>query len=331
MHLVSKIYFKCLIVLLPFLLVLFSFVFIDPFGVIHNQTPRYETSSDYETTRLYLRNTENTKYNAFIFGNSKTLAFTSDDWKKHINNGVFYKFGAPGESIFNIYNKTKLITQNGDRLDHVIMVLDAAMIKNVANTNEYLQGPVYKHHPYTQDESWLTFYSAFFNYYLTDFFFLKVLKDCFKPPLTVSQKQDFLKTKKDFNPQTNEFCLSDLENEIRNKGFAEYYQNHLKEFNNGAKSRPSVKNLDPTDINYLSEIKKIFEEQRTDYNIIIGPVRNGIKFPEKATNALQVIFGKENIYDFSDYKKITGDSSYFYEWQHYRPVAGALMLDEIYH
>lgn len=327
----SKIYVKSLLLFLPLLLIILSFLFFDPFGIVHIKSPAYETSGDYQTTKLYLNNTKQVNYNSFIFGNSKTLAFRSEDWKRHVQ-GNFYKFGAPGESIFNIYNKVQLIEKEGDTLKNALLVIDLAMINNYMNKSPYLQGPVYKHHPYTQDESWLTFYGSFFKYYLTDGFFVKVIKARLLATPTAIEKADFLKARDSFDSITNEFYLSALEKEIQDKGFLGYYQNHASEFKTTSTKSSSIDlpRLNAGDKNYLSEIREVFDRHHCNYRIIIGPVLNGNSFPKNILNELENIFGAPSVYDYSSYTKISRDSSYYYEQSHYRPIAGAIILDEIY-
>ena len=327
----SYIYVKSLLLFLPLLIILLSFLFLDPFGIVYLKNSAYETSGDYQTTKLYLNNTKQVNYNSFIFGNSKTLAFRSEDWKRHVQ-GDFYKFGAPGESIFNIYNKIKLIEKEGDTLKNALLVIDLAMINNYMNKSPYLQGPVYKHHPYTQDESWLTFYGSFFKYYLTDGFFVKVIKESFLATPAVVEKTDFLKTQDSFDPSTTEFYLSALEKEIQDKGFFSYYQNHASEFKTTPTRTNSehLPNLNEGDKNHLFEIKQVFDNHHCNYKLIIGPVLNGPAFPKNILNDLKNIFGAASVYDYSNTIRISRDSSYYYEQSHYRPIAGALILDEIY-
>jgi len=328
---ILKIYFKIFILLLPLLLIVASFLIFDPFGIIHVDEPKYESSGDYQTTRLYLKNTRHIDYNSFIFGNSKTLAFTSNHWKKHVKNGVFYKFGAPGESIFNIYNKIRLIAEKGDRLDNALFVLDLAMIKNCNNRSPTLRGPVYKHHPYTQDENWLTFYASFFTYYLADYFFIRVInEELFKHGEQTTPIKNFLLTKEDYNKNTNEFYLRNLEEEIISKGFSEYYKAHENQFKVHKNSDNSQIRLKEQDIYFLSEINKELIMQKCKFKIILGLNLKDERCPAEIVTELNRIFGPKNVFDYSIPSKITTDSSYYYEHSHCRPVAGELILDEIY-
>jgi len=326
------IYGKALILFLPLLSIMASFIIIDPFGIIHSDNPKYEGSDDYYATELYLRNTKKIAYNAFVFGNSKSMAFLSTDWKKYVKDGVFFKFGVPGESIYNVYNKINLIDEKGDSLKNVILVLDAAMILNWKNTSSHLQGPVYKHHPLTQGESWLTFYAAFFKYYLSDFFFLNVIKEGLFSKEAKTKGNDFLQTKKVFNSNTNEFFLSDVENEIQNQGYLNYYKKHELEFKTPSSQTDSHNKIElhELDKQYLKEMKLLFEKHKCNYKIIIGPVWKNNPMPIEVKEELERICGKDRVFDFSDFEMINNDSTYFYERSHYRPIAGNLILNKIY-
>lgn len=336
---------KLLVILFPFLIMFGSFIIIDPFGVIHNEKPQSGTSDDFLSTELYIKNTDKIAYNAFIFGNSKTLAFRSKDWQKYVSDSLkAFKFGCPGESINNIYKKMKLIKEQGDRLDYALIVLDEGLFLNVNNTHKTFSGPVYKHHWKTTDDSRLDFYFTYFKYYLKDLNFIKYIdysifktyRNYMKGVINVPvADQNDLKTETANNNDdniTNEFYFSDIENEIASFGFGSYYANHkdlfsIKKLNTETTSNIFIK---PADIAHLKQIKNILKKENTKYKVIISLAFNQQKMNSENVKVLNEIFGKDNVFDFSGKNEIAADSSFFYESLHFRPIAGDLLLKKAY-
>lgn len=331
---VLTLYTKSLVLLIPLLLLMISFVVIDPFCIIHKRSGPYQTSDDFISTELYLNNTKHKNYNSFVFGNSKALAFRAENWLPHIKQGLVFKFAVPGESIFNIYNKVKLVLEKGDSIKHALVIIDNAMLSNFRNTSEFLQGPVYKHHPYTQDENWLTFYGDYFGFYLADGFFAEAISRYLsdsKEPKEILDTKDFTKGSKNYDSLSNEFYLGDLEIEICQLGFRGYFEKHFKtNENTGISALRNKVVLNREDAEYLRAIKKMFDSQNADYKIIAGPVWRKEGMPEEICKELRTIFNNETFYDYSKDKRFVYDSTLFYEKAHYRPIAGARILNEVY-
>lgn len=316
----------------PLLFLLLSFVIIDPFAILYKVNSVFVPSVDYKLTENYLSETKNTDYSAFVFGNSKTLAFKSKDWLSHINAKNVYAYGAPGESIENVLNKCHVIVKN-DSMKYALLIVDEQIIENYQNKTPYLQGPVYKHHPLTSNESVLSFYSFFLRCYINDFAFIDAMDLYIKNQSQVQPEYSFSKLNPNFNSSTGEFSQKHLEDEISKDGFSGYYTHHKNDFTKSIDIglvEKSKKKIHQEDVVNLEEIKKIFDKQNTEYYIIIGPTYGGGEFPAKYFEELQRIFSKENVFDYSDHVVFSSDSSGFYEHTHYRPWVGKKILDSIY-
>jgi hypothetical protein len=105
--------------LLPIIVLLSLYVSLDPFrifGAIEMERGHYIASSDdYFGVERYLANKRaGHHYNAFLFGNSKVMAFQQSALCSGISNCSFYNFGAPGESLLNIRKKLELAMESGD-------------------------------------------------------------------------------------------------------------------------------------------------------------------------------------------------------------------------
>lgn len=336
---ILKLYKYLFILSVPLIVLTVTFLITDPFGVLHNKSPLIDRSSDYLATEKYLYNTKNTDYNAFVFGNSKTLAFTSRDWKQILRDSmVFYKFGCPGESIYNIENKVRLIFNNGDKIKYAIILLDGQIINNIRNTDKYLNGPVYKHHRLTSNESLLSFLLSYYKYYINNFNFVKLMDyqitGEFKPYMAgiiTNPKRDAnIMETTETDHLTNEFYLNGLESEISTNGFYKYYLNHAKEFKRAKRISKKQPILGEEDVESLESIKEMLDASRTNYKIILAPDYNKVSVSGSSVKQLKEIFGAAHVFDFSGNNSITSDSTNFYESTHFRPLVGRYILEKVY-
>ncbi len=81
----------------------------------------------------------------------------------------------------------------------------------------------------------------------------------------------------------------------------------------------------------LRNMKKIFDQQHTQYRIVISPLYDQVKLSSRDVTVLQNIFGSENVFDFSGINTITADMHNYYEGSHYRPHVARQIMDSIYH
>ena len=340
---VFKLIKRILFITLPIWLIISSLLIIDPYGFYlpleKKQTALIPMSDDYIAFERYLSYTPKMHYNSFTFGNSKTLAYLTSDWKPHLKNARAFKFGVPGECIFNILNKLKLIDKKGDSIKNVLIVLDPKVFLNFKNTQKFFQGPAYLHHPYSTAGNSLEFYSSYLKYYFSDFAFWKVLQykltghyqesmaGIFKNPddwNTINAGLEFL-------PMSNEVINRKAEKEISDDSVL-YFNNNRSKFGNRDSLR--LKSQDwkiiAEDLEFLLEIKQIFDKHKTKYAIVLGPNFDQIPFSVSEKSKLEKIFNPENIYDFTGVNTITNCVSNYYEMSHYRIGVGKNLIDSIY-
>src|SRR5687767_13137701 len=90
----KKLFSFALIASIPLLVLLAGYIYYDPFKVLKHYDeyayfqpgPHVIPNRDFINTAIYLNNGEKEKYNSFVFGSSRTSAFTSTSWKKHLKD-----------------------------------------------------------------------------------------------------------------------------------------------------------------------------------------------------------------------------------------------------
>src|SRR5688572_15798010 len=292
----KKFLLKFLLFSLPVLILLALFAVYDPFKVVRHHDDFYagEVDSlppfvtpnrDYVSSELYINNRDKYGYNSFIFGSSRTLAYDTRDWKKHLDTSAHpFLFDAMSENINGIFRKIEYIDNSGGQLKNCLILFDGDV---TFHSNPENTGHLYVKHPAVAGDSWfpgadwLSFYSEFIKSYFDPDF----LWNYYKFILTKKRAENFsdkwiVWSKFKFDLVTNDMLLSGLDEQI-NKDPETYYRERAGIFY----ERDSVKYSPPTineeQIKLLEEMKAIFNKQGTNYKIVISPLYTQAKFNDE--------------------------------------------------
>jgi hypothetical protein len=334
----KKFILRFVLFLSPLLLLIFAFVIFDPFAMFRSPT-KYNVSSsmndDANTFRIFDTYNDSLKFNAFIMGNSKTLAILSSDWKKHIgqNNRVF-KFGSPGESLLNIRKKLEYAAAKGNKLDHVLLLLDNKLLMNTDNNLPDLQGPVYLKSNKSSYNNSIEYFGKGFYYFLYDGYFYSYFKD-------INTKEEISSSKTNINfsfinklmgteefvnlYKGNEFYRWELEEQIQNDSI-----NWVNNYRKNSKSNVDLlSRISETDYEHLKAIKALFIKYNTKYFIINAPeYQCGYGLSNNVLKQLKELFSQNAV--INDDFGICENPYYFYDPTHFRPVVGSFILKTIY-
>ena len=323
---------KTLFFVTPFILIVISFALTDPFRIIKSYRNYFdnfivEPNRDFVSTEVYLRNRAKYKYNSFIFGSSRTLAYRTKSWKKHLDStAVPFVFDASGESIFGIYTKINYIDKVGDSLKNCLIILcnNCSFIYEADH-----KGHLFMKHPTVAGTSWSNFYFESLKAYL-DFDFLRNYRHyLFANIFNSSEHSCGNRMNVEYDTITNDYRLAGVENEIQNN-FQLYYRKHKKLFyERKSFVKQSKQEISDKQKSMLIEIKKIFDKHRTKYRIVISPLYTQIKFNENDLKLLRSIFGIY-VYDFSGKNEFTNNIYNYFENSHYKPVVGDSIMNMIY-
>lgn len=322
---------KLLLFSSPFILLISSFIIIDPFKIVRAHTDYngafVTLNPDYISTEVYLKNREKLHYNSFIFGNSKTLAFKTSGWKTHLPAGAIpYVYHASHESLFGIWKKIKFIDSKKDTLKNALLIIDNGVLVQT--------GILYNHltikDPRISGESRLVFYNSFFKAYLSDFFFIRIIDySLFKV------KRPYMNGYLDFNntyydPVTNDmYPLQKIISRMEDN--QSYYQDSLKKFGTPTPvEKPEMEVIKSLQIKMLTEIMQVFKKHNTSYKIIISPFYNYVTLNKKDVALLEEIFGKSNVYNFGGINEYTNNVHNFYDISHYSTETGNSIMKEVY-
>lgn len=328
---------KSLILVFPFIICIAIYVCFDPFKVIrtytnyyqHHEIGRVGINRDWISTNTFINNSKSISYNSFIFGNSRSIFYEVNDWKKYIEpDSNCYHFDASDEALYGIYKKILFLDRNDIPMKNTIIIFDYTTLSKITSS----QGHLFIISPQLEDNNnlidfHLTFIKTFFNLKFTMAFIDYKISGKIKEYMT---KENLLDDRPlHYDVTTNEITHPDFEELIKSGLY--FTEDRMKVFfERGTHEEVSPIIIKQKQINMLKEIKDVFQKNGTSYKIIISPLYDQKKLNPNDLDSLQSIFGKDTVYDFSGINDFTNDYTNYYEDSHYRPVVSRKILEIVY-
>lgn len=320
---------KVLCFCIPFFIVLFVYFKDDPFMVLRKYT-RYDQScaslnESYVCWQNYLNNKDSIPFDSFILGNSCTMAFKTDEWKKYINSNKAIRLYGNSEGLAGVCRKLKALDARNAEIKNVLLVLDASLLKK----KHLLPGYINVLPPEISGISELEFQMNFLQAFLYPDFLISYLDykmfHQFRPRMN-GLINPYGITK---DPVTND-AINPHDKEIE-KEKETYWIKRKKTFPPRSHMFKETKQvMFAGHIQLLKEIKNVCEKHKTNLKILISPDYNQENLHHADVQELKKTFGSENVFDFSGINEYTTDIHNYYEPAHYRPVVGAKLLKLIY-
>ena len=321
----KKFFTKLLLVIVPLLIVVATYVFTDPFRVIYHYGNFYDPAQkyqvyknrDYISTETFRRNYSQQKYNSYIFGSSRSEVYEVKVWEKYINSNACFHYNAHRESLFGVEKKFEFLHRQGVKIRNALIVVDYELLAATSNYTD----PVFRKHPLITNEGNFAFQLSEFKPYIFLFSKPSYLKWLLKQP-----QYPF-----SYNALTNEECWwGNLETAIAGNRDS-FYQARSKAFyRRDTLQQYANRVIKEEQVNMLTRIKEIMAGDKTEYRIIINPLYDQRKTDTTDLRLLQSIFGSENVLDFSGINEITCSKYNYYEASHFRPQVATRLIDIAY-
>lgn len=315
---VKRIFFKIFLASIPVLVMLAFYLIADPFLILYDYDDFFltgkrhlELNEDYVQVENYIKYSKKEKYNAYVFGSSRSAAFTPEEWKKRVPDANAYYFGVASESLFGVEAKVNYIDKCGGTIKHVLLISDADLL----SMNKNQPGHLFRKHPLISGENPLNFHLTA----MLDFFTWEGITSYLKlPPPPPPGKKDAMPVYRNpddvinENPEAHYGPIMDMF--YKRSGKLEYY-NHVI--------------LGPEQ-QQLTNIQKVFKKHNAQVKVVISPMYDQKKIDTTDLRFLQNLFGAENVYDFSGINVLTESIYNFYEPRHYRPFIANRVMDIMY-
>ncbi|MBF9239381.1 hypothetical protein I2I05_18455 [Hymenobacter sp. BT683] len=320
---------KLLLLSLPGLALVISYFVFDPFWVLYH----YPTFSgnlitipnrDYVSTQMYVNTYQTRRYQSFIFGNSRTMAFQIGDWYQYIGGNPAFHFDASSETLYGVWKKLEFIEARSPGIKHALIVCDPSLLKETRDIKTHLT----RKDPRLTQEFPLGFHVSFLKAYLSNQFYLKYLKRRLTGTYTPDMAGMLESRRIFYDPLTNDLRLPDVEQEIRTDSTGYYVRKHLHPRPTLPAVAPAV--IGPVQLKQLTAIRNILHRQRTNYHFIISPLYYQEQMNPADVRTLTHLFGAERVHNYSGVNRFTEVVGNYYEEYHYRPVVGRQILKAIY-
>jgi hypothetical protein len=306
----------------------FRVIYKYDFGDYYNEQP-FELNRDYVSTEMLLSKAkQSTPPNAFIFGSSRSFSYRCETMQQSVPGARCFHYPAASENLFGIYSKIKLIDRHNIPMEHALIVLDYSAFE-VENRKDHL----HILHPEETGDGWVEYQMAFIKASFSRFFIVKYLdyrlfgkvrpymSDIFQiKPGTVR-----------IDPVTNDYFFEAEERQLAADSDRFYLERAALFPPRNSGQPPSARAaIGETQRKYLSEIKSVFDKYQTNYRIVISPLYDQVSLNRADLAALEEVFGKDRVFDYSGANSITADMRNFYDTGHYRPFVADEIMREIY-
>ena len=275
------------------------------------------------------KNKENNKYDSFIFGSSRSIAFKCSEWEKYLAaEHSSYHFDSLGEGIYGISIKIKYLDSIGQRIRNAIIIIDQDVL-SITNNRD---GHLFIAHPSISNESKLEYYYTFIKAQLNIKFIIAQIDYAGFKKYRPYMSNLFSNVSEPFieDPITNDLWYG--EDKMIRDDSTRYYDRLIQAgvfYDDRPQNDKHIYDIEDEWL-LLSNIKDIFTSHHTQYKIIISPLYNQIALHEKQVKMLEAIFGAENIYNYSGDNEYTNNYGNYYEQSHFRTHVANQIFEDIY-
>lgn len=321
--------------IVPFVIL---YVYTDPFKALRHYDSFFESNAkgivtlnqDYVSTKTFLNYVDEQSYNSFVFGNSRSIFYPMDAWKRHLGSEAScYHFDAAGESLWGIHKKILFLYNRDTDLKNAIIVLDyETLIQSTPKDGHlFIVAP-----PLINNRNLLKFHFCFMKAFLDPDFLYAYIDFIRTGEIKPYMTKNFLldDRPRSYDPKINEMRFDYYEKCIQEGCY--YTENRMRCFydrkHSSAPSNPIC--IKEAQKEMLVEINEVFRRAGTNVKLIISPLYDQVRLNAQDVVYLQDLFGKANVFDFSGINEFTQHYENYYENSHYRPHVAMKLMDVVY-
>lgn len=317
---------------LPILLLLAIYLYTDPFCTLKKFDLSHvdQTNREYLSTELFLRNKDKYHYDSFIFGSSRGTGINTYTWKMYLpNESQQYLFQAWSETLTGIELKIEYLQKNNIPMRNALVLIDIPGTF-VENQLPY-ESLTLKHYLFTGQPRWVYNGIHFFNFIQKASLWIESMDETINHmphPITSDSitNDTYIDNINHYASLPQQDSMMTTTSKVRQNLFAWIAD---KSIDDVQMSPPLINN---DFLSQLHNIKCIFDENNTNYQIIITP---GYCYNTQYINTadlviLQNIFGEDRVHDYSAPNDLNMDYNNFMDPGHFDLHTGFIMLQEIY-
>lgn len=333
---INKFIIRTIIAAIPLIIIVASYLIIDPFKVVRYYYPYFEPETwetwlgwnkNWVSVTAYEQGRGTYKYDSFIFGSSISIAYKTDEWKKHLPSSASpFHFDGTEEDIKGILDKIQYIDKLNDTIKHALIILEPKTFR-IRPAKTFLR--------YTPPQmggwnSYFDFHYTYFRQFINSDFQKSYIPFIITgEPLKYGINDIFPRQQLLYNKITNEEGLELMEGAIDKNPDSAYNENGMAKFpiHKLHYCQPLIG--DTLQV-HLTKISKLLKKHKSDYYIVFGPNRKRESLHPDDQKILSTIFSPERIYRYTALDTVTDDKPYYYDNNHYRTFVCSAIIDSIY-
>lgn len=317
---------------LPILLLLAIYLYTDPFCTLKkfNLSHVDQTNREYLSTELFLKNKDKYHYDSFIFGSSRGTGINTYTWKMYLpNESQQYLFQAWSETLTGIELKIEYLQKNNISIRNALVLIDipGTFVENQL-PHESL---TLKHYLFTEQPRWVYNGIHFCNFIQKSSLWIDAVKETINHeshPFTSDTitNDNYVYNRIHYTSLPKQDSMKSTSNKVRQNFFVKITNKSIDDI------QMSPKLINDDFVCQLRNIKSIFDENNTNYQILITP---GYCYTSQYINSadlimLKDIFGDDRVHDYSTPNDLNMDYNNFIDPSHFDLHTGFIMLQEIY-
>lgn len=330
----KKLVVKTIVLLIPALIVPLVMILSDPFRIWFSYNSYFIGSSlmlnvEAVGLSLYEQNRKEFQYDSFIFGDSRSQAFKTKDWKKFLPpTSEPFHFNASSEGIYGILKKLEYLDGKKDSLKNVLIVMDEGTM--MSNINK--KGHLFITAPELSGESKFEYYRTFLYASMDAKFMFSYFKNKLSDEETADSYFSDLVLKGDSVSGDVWYWTYD---EMIKKDSVSYYKRMMRLGHHIDKSEfvgsdTEKKRMTSIEKEQLKEMARILFAHGTNFKIVLSPNYRERTMSKERHEFLNTVFGTKNIYDCTGKSVYTENNGDWYEAHHFRPHLAKRILEDAY-
>lgn len=333
-HDVARLFAKVGVLAIPLVLVNAFYVTRDPFRVLYHHDPLHEPGShvvvnrDFTSTQRLVDTLAARRYDAFILGNSRTLAFRCADWVPKIGARRPFHFDASNESLYGIWGKLRLLDRLGADIRDVLLVFDVETLGTVTDS----AGHLFAKHPLVSGVSWFDYELMFYRAFFSSGFYWKYTVLLARGKFRLYMWDVLDPRVITILPDTNDLIISSQEDESEQdgRGAGARSGSAASRTSPPAAEIPTAPVIGREQRQMLTDVRDLLVRHGARWRVVISPVLDQRPLAAADVAVLRGIFGPRTVHDFSGKNAITEDEGNYYDPVHYRPHVGRMILEQVY-
>ena len=313
----KKFVLRTLIAVLPILLFIALYAFVDPFHIVSpitrdangRDSVMVGNNAGFASVETYLLYDNKYHYDSFILGSSMSQNFKASYWKPYLDSTAsILHFDASSETLSGIINKMRFLNKHSTTIKNALIVIETEMLGRQPVDDDIL----FIQHPATSGErNWFKFHLLHLNAF-RDITQVKYALFPERYKAEMHQKKMITNIAPNRIAHLNEMFYGEIDSVILPSA-AQYSIDEQVELQ-------------------LKQIKSILDSNNTNYIIIIPPCNNRPQLSDQDLWVMKSIFGEDKVHNFSNHPDFVFNERVYYDnLGHLISAKCKILLDSAYY